>query len=255
MENSQGQLRNMLAKATNDTERRDQLADLAERLLATERREIDLKEKAHALTKAEKELQLALSEQKRSNDELRADLKDQDEVLTASASVQQENQRLAQDLSRLRESESFLTGRVDELEQESAGLRDALNSKDKKIWDRERRWQEKLDSLEDELTTSLTTSASVAVEEAKREHSLKIEVEGLKTKAGDLTKALSEKNREAEKADAAFRSEVSLAATSNTSMTAASDGQSRPKNKTSSLVRYRSLRDHNGRFYLVVKIH
>ena len=56
----------------------------------------------------------------------------------------------------MQESESFLGGRVDELEQEATSLKSSLTSVDKKIWDRERKWQEKLDTLEDELATSLT---------------------------------------------------------------------------------------------------
>ena len=32
----------------------------------------------------------------------------------------------------------------------------SLTSVDRKIWDRERKWQDKLDTLEDELATSLT---------------------------------------------------------------------------------------------------
>ena len=200
---------------------------------------------------SEKELQLALSEQKRSNDEIKRELKDHEDLLMASNQTQQENQRLSLDVSRLRESESFLSGRVEELEQESSGLRMALTNNEKKIWERERRWQDKLDSLEEELATSLTS-----VEDTKKEHSLKIEVEGLKGQTNELQKSLKEKTREAEKADAAFRSEVSLTSKSTVTSEAADDGQNqRPRHKSSSLVRYRSLRDHNGRYYLVVKIH
>ena len=156
LEQSQGYLKNQLAKVIDDTERKEEIADLAERLLAADRRELDLKEKLHSLQKAEKEMELALQEQKRLNDDLRQELKDQDELIASSSKFQQENQKLSADVSRLRESESFLSGRVEELEQEATSLKASLTSVDKKIWDRERKWQEKLDSLEDELATSLT---------------------------------------------------------------------------------------------------
>ena len=54
---------------------------MAERLLAADRRELDLKEKLHNLQKAEKEMELALQEQKRVNDDLRQELKDQDDLI------------------------------------------------------------------------------------------------------------------------------------------------------------------------------
>ena len=63
------------------TERKEEIADLAERLLAADRRELDLKEKLHNLQKAEKEMELALQEQKRVNDDLRQELKDQDDLI------------------------------------------------------------------------------------------------------------------------------------------------------------------------------
>ena len=155
LEQSQGHLKNQLAKAINDTERQDQLADLAERLLATERREIDLKEKVHTLQKALSELELALQEQRKANDDLKVDLKDQDEILDNSVKFQQENQKLTCDISRLRESECFLSGRVDELEQEASSLKISLTTTDRKIAEKEKKWQEKLHHLEDELASSI----------------------------------------------------------------------------------------------------
>ena len=244
LEQSQGYLKNQLAKVINDTERKDELADLAERLLASERRELDLKEKLHAIQKTEKELELALLEQRKVNEDLKQELKDQDEIIQSSINCQQENQKLSCDLSRLRETESFLSGRVEELEQEASYLKSSLSSVDKKIWDRERKWQEKLDSLEDELATSITHS-----EDTKTQHSLKIEVEGLKSQSIELQKALQEKTAESEKAEAAFRSEVSLPVSGGSAPALSSNS----KHKMG-LVRYRSLRDHNGRYYLVVKI-
>ena len=155
LEQSQGYLKNQLAKAISDTERQDQLADLAERLLATERREVDLKEKVHTLQKALSELELALQEQRKANDDLKVDLKDQDEILESSMKFQQENQKLTCDISRLRESECFLSGRVDELEQEASSLKTSLTTTDRKIAEKEKKWQEKLHHLEDELASSI----------------------------------------------------------------------------------------------------
>ena len=82
----------------------------------------------HTLQKAQSELELALQEQRKANDDLKIELKDQDELIHSSIQFQKENSKLSSDVSRLRESESFLTGRVDELEQESSSLKITLTS-------------------------------------------------------------------------------------------------------------------------------
>ena len=135
----------------------------------------------------------------------------------------------------------LFTGRVDELEQEASSLKSTLTSADRKIAEKEKKWQEKLDNLEDELACN-----SITQEETKLQHSLKIEVEGLKNQNNELQKVLDDKISEAEKSETAFRSEVSLPISS---------GSSTSSKHKLGLVRYRSLRDHNGRYYLVVKIH
>ena len=258
LEQSQGYLKNQLAKLVNDTEKREELADLSERLLATERRELDLKEKVHTLQMAEQELNLALQEQRKINEELKEDLKDQDEILLHNSQIKLENQKLLADLGRLRESESFLSGRVDELELEASNLKADLCLSDKKIWDRERKWVEKVDILQDQLAFSSEDSLS--------KHSLKIEVEGLKNQTADLKQNLEEKSIELEKCETAFRAEVNTAAglTANSvlspsktvsEITCSTSVSSSKISGKMGLVRYRSLRDHNGRYYLVVKIH
>jgi len=70
----------------------------------------------------------------------------------------------------------------------------------------------------------------------------------LKNQTVELKKSLDEKTDEIEKSEAAFRSEVSLPVSGGSAPTLSS------KQHKMGLVRYRSLRDHNGRYYLVVKI-
>ena len=151
----------------------------------------------------------------------------------------------------MRESESFLSGRVDELELEASNLKADLCLSDKKIWDRERKWVEKVEILQDQL--------SLKSEDVLTTHSLKIEVEGLKTEKSQLLKNLEEKSEDLEKSENAFRSEVmdQKSLDLKSEITCSTNGGSSigPSRKGSSLVRYRSLRDHNGRYYLVVKIH
>jgi chromosome segregation ATPase len=74
-------IRVCIRKLLTFTERKEEIANLAERLLAADRRELDLKEKLHNLQKAEKEMELALQEQKRANEDLKQELKDQDELI------------------------------------------------------------------------------------------------------------------------------------------------------------------------------
>ena len=122
---------------------------------------------------------------------------------------------------------------------------------DKKIWERERKWVEKVDILQDQLAFNSEDSLS--------KHSLKIEVEGLKNQTADLKQNLEEKSIELEKCETAFRAEVntiSQAASKTVSEITCSTSVSSSKiSGKMGLVRYRSLRDHNGRYYLVVKIH
>ena len=110
--------------------------------------------------------------------------------------------------------------------------------------EKEKKRQEKLDHLEDELATTMHLQ-----EDVKLQHSLKIEVEGLKNQNTELQKSLEDKTLEAEKCETAFRSEVSLPISNGSK-----DSTTTSKHKNLGLVRYRSLRDHNGRYYLVVKI-
>ena len=120
---------------------------------------------------------------------------------------------------------------------------------DRKIVEKEKKWQEKLDHLEDKLATTMDLQ-----QDAKLQHSLKIEVEGLKSQNTELQKSLEDKTLEAEKCETAFRSEVSLPISNDGSKDSTTTPTSSSKHKNLGLVRYRSLRDHNGRYYLVVKI-
>ena len=70
----------------------------------------------------------------------------------------------------------------------------------------------------------------------------------------ELQKSLEDKTLEAEKCETAFRSEVSLPISNDGSKDSTTTPTSSSKHKNLGLVRYRSLRDHNGRYYLVVKI-
>ena len=142
----------------------------------------------------------------------------------------------------------FITGRVEELELEASNLKADLCMSDKKIWDRERKWVEKVEILQDQL--------SLKSEDVLTQHSLKIEVEGLQKEKSELIQSLNEKSEEIEKSENAFRSEVTGTVSEITCSTSL-NGSVNSKNggKNSGLIRYRSLRDHNGRYYLVVKIH
>ena len=53
--------------------------------------------------------------------------------------------------------------------------------------EKEKKWQEKLDHLEDELATTMHLQ-----EDVKLQHSLKIEVEGLKNQNTELQKSLED---------------------------------------------------------------
>ena len=207
-----------------------------------------------------------------------------------TANLERENSDLLDHMEHLREverrfkdvqqSEEFLRGRVEELEQTEVSLRSNICSFDRQMSDREVRFQRKIDDLEDELK-SRPLEPEMRREEGR--HSLRIQVEGLKQKVGELNQELGDKSMLLQETEASLRSEVRLLipasndaqmthkkslsrtltkieigqtnklnqqAVSESSQASTSDQESNP----SPLVRYKSLRDQQGKFSLVVKI-
>ena len=215
------------------------IAELLGRLVDTERRESELKQKVYALESADRESGLQLMDQQR------AKLEQEDRDLLLAAKVRE-----------LQQTEGFLRGRVDELEETEAALRADAAAADRAARDSERAWREKTTGLAGELDARREDSLG----ETATRNALRIEVEGLGGRLAAAKKTAAALEADADAVEASFKSEVSVPP----SVLDGDDAVKRSKQcndkprvapKTSfCLTRYRSIRDHTGRYFLVVKI-
>ena len=252
LESSQSSIRADIKTLSRGGEENYKLAELLRRLMDTEQRELELKEKVYRLEKSEREMSLKLLEHRKLHADTKNELHDQETLIQKMYQVEKDYQELSSEISRLKEierkyqdilqTEGFLHGRVEELEQTETSLRTNL----KAVSERDRLWQEK---LEHELDKSREASDLVEEERLKK-NVLRIEVEGLNSKVSEMQKVIESKTLELDQNESTFRSEVSIPPSS--SACSSSDLQ-RAASKFC-LTRYRSIRDHNGRYYLVVKI-
>jgi len=134
-----------------------------------------------------------------------------------------ENSDLLDQVERLRDTErrlrdaqqteKFLKGRVEELEQVEVTLRTSVSTADKKLLDRESHFQRRIDDLEDELKAQILDNLhdgeeAMMTREGNR-HSLRIQVEGLKQQVEAASRDLEEKSVLMQETEASLRSELS----------------------------------------------
>ena len=110
-----------------NTPNNDAYASLSRKLILSEKNENEMKSRMGDLERREKELNERLSEQKQSYNDLVNQLEDHDLALKKIASLEHENSGLLDQVEHLKEverrfkevhqSEEFLHGRVEELEQ------------------------------------------------------------------------------------------------------------------------------------------
>ena len=110
-----------------DNSSNDAFASLSQKLMLSEKNEHEMKNKMCDLERREKELNERLTEQKQCYNDLVNQLEDHDLVVKKIAAIEQENSALLDQVEHLKEverrfkevhqSEEFLHGRVEELEQ------------------------------------------------------------------------------------------------------------------------------------------
>ena len=140
-------------------------------------------------------------------------------------------------LNELRKTEELLRKRLEELEESEQALKNNLDMSDKLTQKVEQKHQEKLMALKDEIVhknTSVTMINSEADELRNKDQTLKKQVHTLKLQIKDLESEVETKSAELESMESSYHSEVSTA--------------------SHCFYRYRSMRDHTGRFFLLVKI-
>lgn len=258
----------------NDGAAHQKLADVLEKLIEAEQQVLALKDRVHALEKNERELSLRLMKEKEDSLAAKTQLHEQELLLASAGRTKKEREEALEEVARLRglekklldaqQSEGFLRGRVEELELAEAGLREDMAKVDREAAERERQLQSRLGRAEDDLREREEASSRSQREETAKRNALKIEVEGLASKLGEAERTAEAKRAEAEATEASFRSEVSIP--QSCSRGEGDKGEedqdggtslSRVTSRSSSsfsLSRYRSIRDHTGRYFLVVKI-
>lgn len=231
------------------------ISELVEKLDQVEKSEMIMKDKIQSLEQFGEEMKTKLAEREGANAKIKHELRDQDELLTRITDMDNENKEMSQEIDRLkdveqkmielRETEELLRNRLRELEESEKALSISLSS------DNEMKQKTAEASLQetcratggDEMITSRSHSVVCNVQDQQQPkqrdsdnpESLKRQVNTLKLQIKDLETEVESKSAELESIECGYRSEVS---TSN----------------QQGFFRYRSMRDHTGRFFLLVKI-
>ena len=286
-------LENNLSKQKTLNDQKDEMktiSELIEKLDQVEKSEASMKEKVQSLESYGEEMKVKLTEREVANTKIRHELQDQDELLKRLGDMDAENKRMTQEISRLkdleqklcelRQTEELLRNRLHDLEVSEQSLLSAAASvtqSDAATADGNKNSDNSTSLLKQKMTetpgeeaecqdrqvtgdagriTVRTGPGAVVVGTSGRQHlqsdfqeadseQLKRQVNTLKLQIRDLETEVESKSLELESAEAGYRSEVSTAAA----------GQPQNGAGAGSFHRYRSMRDHTGRFFLCVKIH
>ena len=138
-----------------------QVSHLLERLGQLEKTELCLKEKVTFFEKTQRQVGLRLADEQKLVADLREELKEREELVVRIAEQEVEVNRLECEVQRLREvefrhgelaqSEEFLRGRVEELEGVEQSLRDTMATVAQAAAMRERRLEDRLARMSEEL--------------------------------------------------------------------------------------------------------
>ncbi|XP_068202288.1 uncharacterized protein [Palaemon carinicauda] len=220
LEVSEERLRSSLRNNSRTSEGA-RISDLLDRLIETENSELKLKERVWTLERSEKELQIKLMEGEKNNQSLRGELRDQEELVHRLRALETENNALsvelnqAQDSARkmgeIQQSESYLRGRVEELEVTENMLRETLHQADLILAQRERKLRDQVSSLQEEVQAykaQLEAAASKEYGARESEVSYRRQLEELKSRLADAERELKESSSETMSHETQHRSEV-----------------------------------------------
>jgi len=256
------------------------ISELIEKLTQIEKSEAQMKEKVKSLENYSEEMKMKLVEREIANAKIKHELQDQDELLKRISDMDLENKKMTEEISRLkdieqkmselRKTEELLRNRLLELEVSEQSLvsgeeDDKQNNNDTNqictelkqkmsetpAQETGRQDQDRQDTGDTDRITVRTKS--VVVETSTSQHVpadneiLRKQVSTLKLQIRDLETEVESKCAELESAELGYRSEVST----HQLVTSSASSQA---GQTGSFHRYRSMRDHTGRFFLCVKI-
>ncbi|XP_063862381.1 uncharacterized protein LOC135101930 isoform X4 [Scylla paramamosain] len=220
MEASEERLRTTM-RTNSRTSDGARISDLLDRLIETENSELKLKERVWNLEKSEKELQIKLMEGEKKNQVLRGELRDQEELVHRMMTLETENNALSTELSQAQDStrkmsemqqnESYLRGRVEELEVTENMLRETLQQADQILAQRERKLRDQVSSLQEEVQSyKAQLEAAASKEHGARESELSYrkQLEELRTRLAEAERDLMESSSETISHETQHRSEV-----------------------------------------------
>ncbi|XP_042862246.1 myosin-9-like isoform X9 [Penaeus japonicus] len=197
------------------------ISDLLDRLIETENSELKLKERVWGLERSEKELQIKLMEGEKANQSLRAELRDQEELVHRLMTLETENNALSAEISQAKDSarkmsevqqnESYLRGRVEELEMTENMLRETLQQADQILAQREKKLRDQVSSLQEEVQSYKAQLESAASKEhgaRECEVSYKKQLEELRARLAETERQLRESSSETNSQETQHRSEV-----------------------------------------------
>merc|ERR1719369_781293 len=198
--------------------------ELLERLMETEKAELAMKEKVYYLEKSERELNLKLLEEQKHASDLKNEIKDQEDLMAQMENMDSENKRLHQNMNRLKEiefkyqeiqqSEDFLHGRVEELEQTENSLRETICIIEQSSSVKEKKMQDQINRLREEIQHQNNSASNYedAYDRLRgQDDSLKVEIDNLKEKVTELTSELNQKSTQYQETEASLRSELNKA--------------------------------------------
>merc|ERR1719369_2269257 len=139
-------------------------------------------------------------------------------------SMETENKRLNQNMNRLKEiefkyqeiqqSEEFLHGRVEELEQTENSLRETISIIEQNSGVKEKKMQDQINRLREEIQHQNNSASNYedAYDRLRgQDDSLKVEIDNLKEKVIELTSELNQKSTQYQETEASLRSELNKA--------------------------------------------
>jgi len=198
--------------------------ELLERLMETEKAELAMKEKVYYLEKSERELNLKLLEEQKHASDLKNEIKDQEDLMAQMENMETENKRLHQNMNRLKEiefkyqeiqqSEDFLHGRVEELEQTENSLRETICIIEQSSSVKEKKMQDQINRLREEIQHQNNSASNYedAYDRLRgQDDSLKLEIDSLKEKVTEITCELNQKSTQYQETEASLRSELNKA--------------------------------------------
>ena len=197
-----------------------QVSQLLESLTNLEKADLGLREKISSLERSERELGVRLLAEQKTISNLKEELKEQEEVALRAMEQEAEVVRLETEVQRLREfefrhgelaqSEEFLRGRVEELEGAEQTLRDNMAMVGQAAVLRERRLEERLVRMSEELeqqSSNVTSYEDACIVLRGEEGGLRQEILVLR---GEIEEGSRREARSAE-AEEELRSELAKA--------------------------------------------